>query len=78
MIQLGKSSDRDRATVPAGGIGYNAYVWVDDVEALAREYRERGADVVEGAVKRSYDCQELVVRDCNGLVLCFGQEVGGG
>ncbi|HET6202931.1 MAG TPA: VOC family protein [Planctomycetota bacterium] len=73
VIQLGRALDPSRARRAPDGVGYNAYVWVDDVDALAGEYRGRGADVAEGPVLRSYGCRELVVRDCNGLVLCFAQ-----
>ena len=74
FIQLGKCLDPDRATRAPDGVGLNAYIWVDDVDALHREYLERGAEIVEGPVVRSYRCRELVVRDCNGLILCFAQD----
>jgi hypothetical protein len=34
----------------------------------------RGGDIVEGPVDRViYNGRELIVRDLNGLVICFGQ-----
>lgn len=74
-IQLGLAPDAAQATRPAGGAGLNAYVWVDDVDRLALEYRASGARIVEGPVDRSYLCRELVVKDCNDLVLCFAQDL---
>ncbi len=74
VIQLGKATNPEHATRGQEGVGYNAYVWVDDVDALAAEYRQRRANIVEGPVDRPYSCRELVVRDCNQLVLCFGQD----
>ena len=52
---------------------YDAYVQVAGVDALAAELRGRGADVLEGPEDRVYGRRELVVRDCNGLVIAFGE-----
>ncbi len=77
VIQLGSVADASRATRGHEGIGYNAYIWVQDVGALARELSGRGAEILEGPVDRSYGCRELVVRDCNQIVLCFAQDTLG-
>ena len=53
----------------------DAYIRITGVDELATELRERGADIVDGPVDRIYHERELVVRDCNGLVLCFGEEI---
>lgn len=56
----------------------DVYFWVSDVDALAAEFRQRGADIIEGP----YDSdggpgrREMLVRDCNGYVLCFGRVLG--
>ena len=55
-------------------VAIDAYVRIQGVEALARELRERGARILEGPVRRVYDQLELVVEDCNGFVLVFGEE----
>jgi hypothetical protein len=52
---------------------FDAYVYVSNVDELATELRARKADIVEGPVKRVYDMRELLVRDCNGYLLAFGQ-----
>ncbi len=54
-------------------ISSDAYVWVDDVEALYEEFNASGADVIEGPTRRIYDCVEMEVRDCNGFKLVFSQ-----
>lgn len=58
--------------------GYDAYVKVRGVEALAADLVERGAEIVEGPETREYGMRELVVRDCNGLVLAFGEDSSSG
>lgn len=52
---------------------FDAYIYVSNVDQLASELRAKNADIVEGPVGRVYDMRELVVRDCNGYVLAFGQ-----
>ncbi len=50
------------------------YLYATNVRALAEEVRAKGAEIVEGPVDRQiYNGRELIVRDPNGLVLCFGQ-----
>ena len=52
---------------------FDTYVYVSNVDELAAELRARKADIVEGPVDRIYNMRELLVRDCNGYVLAFGQ-----
>lgn len=52
---------------------YDVYVRVAGVDALHDEFVRRGADIVDGPGDRVYDQRELVVRDCNGLILAFGE-----
>jgi catechol 2,3-dioxygenase-like lactoylglutathione lyase family enzyme len=52
---------------------FDAYIYVSDVDKLATELRAKKADIVEGPVNRIYRMRELLVRDCNGYVLAFGQ-----
>jgi hypothetical protein len=52
---------------------FDAYVWVDNVDALAAELRARKADIVEGPTDRIYRMRELLIRDLNGYVLAFAE-----
>ena len=54
----------------------DVYLYVDDVEALAAELRAKGADIVREPARQEYGISEMHVRDCNGLMLCFGQLMG--
>ena len=52
----------------------DVYIYVNDATALADELRGKGADIIEGPVDRQiYPGRELIVRDCDGRVICFGQ-----
>ena len=53
---------------------YDAYFHMQGVEELAKELRSRGAEIIEGPEQRDYRKLELVIRDCNGLVLAFGED----
>jgi predicted enzyme related to lactoylglutathione lyase len=54
---------------------WDAYVWVTDVEALQREFVSKGAKIIRGPVSTFYNMREIEVEDCNGYVICFGQEI---
>ena len=55
--------------------GYHAYFHVSGVEALAAELRARGATIIDGPDDRSYGQREVVVQDCNGRILAFGEDL---
>jgi catechol 2,3-dioxygenase-like lactoylglutathione lyase family enzyme len=57
--------------------GYDVYLRVSGLDALVAELRARGADIMDGPEDRIYGQRELVVRDCNGLVLAFGEPLRG-
>jgi catechol 2,3-dioxygenase-like lactoylglutathione lyase family enzyme len=52
---------------------FDTYVYVSNVDQLAAELRTKKADIVEGPIDRIYGMREMLVRDCNGYVLAFGQ-----
>ena len=73
----------DRMTAGRGGSnrGYkdtalDAYLWTDAVDALYAEFQQNGADIVSAPQLRSYGMKELEVRDLDGYVICFGQDMG--
>lgn len=53
------------------GLGTDVYIWVSDINALFEELSAKNVEIVEGPVKRIYDCTEVVVKDCNGFQLVF-------
>lgn len=73
-IHFGKAdAESQRSNLELRKISSDAYIWVDDVEALFHELKASGADIVEGPTRRIYDCVEMEVRDCNGFKLVFSQ-----
>ena len=55
----------------------DVYLRVTGIDALAEELRTSGADIIDGPEDRVYGQRELVVTDCNGLILCFGEDTSG-
>ena len=53
----------------------DAYLWVDDVDALYTAFQSAEADIVAPPQLRIYGMKELEVRDLDGYVLCFGEDV---
>ena len=45
------------------------------VDELAAELGTRGGNILDGPEDRIYKQRELVVQDCNGLILCFAQDI---
>ena len=58
--------------------GIDAYVWVDDVDALYDEFQKRGARIVELPEKRVYQCYEMVAEDNSGFRIAFGMNIAEG
>lgn len=72
-IHFGKA-DGDHVQVNESvrrGLGTDAYIWVTDIDALFQEMSARDVEILEGPVKRIYECTEVVIRDCNGFQLVF-------
>jgi uncharacterized glyoxalase superfamily protein PhnB len=52
---------------------FDAYFWVDDVDALYAELRERGADIHSAPQDQGYGMYDFRVNDPHGYVLAFGR-----
>ena len=52
----------------------DAYLHVEDVAALYAEMRGRGATITRELATMPWRQVEFVLRDCDGRLLCFGQE----
>ena len=76
QVFFGRANPAQSALASSAG-GYHAYFHIDGVDALAEELRSRGATILDGPEDRVYGQRELVVRDCNGFVLAFGEDTRG-
>ena len=71
-IALDRSRDVGRA--PQNHC-WAAYVYVDEVDALAEELRGKGVEIIRGPVDQPYGCREIDVQDPDGHIIGFGQDL---
>lgn len=55
---------------------WDAYIWIDDADALYAEYKVNGVEVARDICDQEYGCRDFDVIDLNGYRLCFGQDLG--
>jgi predicted enzyme related to lactoylglutathione lyase len=53
---------------------WDAYVWVTDIALLKKELESKGAKITRSPQETSYHTREIEIEDCNGYVICFGQD----
>lgn len=53
----------------------DAYLYVDDADALHAEYAEKGVEFARGLGNMPWNSREFVVKDCDGRLLAFGANV---
>lgn len=54
---------------------FDAYVYVRDVDTLYAELKERGANLLYEPCDQPHDCREFEVKDLDGYIICFGQDL---
>lgn len=58
------------------GESWDAYIWVDDADALLAEFKGKGVTIHRDICDQIYGCRDFEVEDCNGYRLCFGKDLG--
>jgi hypothetical protein len=72
MLKLADAPDQVR---PNGAHGvWDAYIWVDDFNAIREELTARRASVIGESPATPYGTREIEVEDANGYHLCFAQD----
>jgi predicted enzyme related to lactoylglutathione lyase len=76
LSQLGKTGlMRPNHIADPGAEAWDAYIWVDDADALLAELKSNGVMITRDLCDQSYGCRDFDVEDCNGYRLCFGQPI---
>lgn len=53
---------------------WDAYIWVNDADALFAEYQKNGAEIhYDICIQQDYDMKEFAIEDPDGYVIAFGQ-----
>jgi predicted enzyme related to lactoylglutathione lyase len=63
---------RPNRRVDPEGEAWDAYIWIDDADALNAEFKARGVRITREIADQPYGCRDFDVEDCNGYRLCFG------
>ena len=53
----------------------DAYIDVDNADALYAEFQAKGVKINRGICDQAYGCRDFEIEDCNGYRLCFGQMI---
>ena len=61
----------NRMADPEGG-AWDAYIWVEDADALHAEFTSRSVKIVRDLCDQVYGCRDFEIDDYNGYRLCFG------
>jgi predicted enzyme related to lactoylglutathione lyase len=64
---------RPNRLVDPEGHAWDAYIWIDNADALRAEFKSKGVKITHDIGDREYGCRDFDVEDCNGYRLCFGQ-----
>ncbi|MDP9230769.1 MAG: hypothetical protein M3O67_08870 [Bacteroidota bacterium] len=72
-IHFGKADKEDvKTNTTERKVGYDAYIWTSDIDALFEEFKIKNVNMIEGPVKRQYGSREIVISDCNDFKIAFG------
>ena len=67
---------RPNRLVDPHGEAWDAYVWVDDADALCAEFKAKGVKIAREVCEQPYGNRDFDIEDCNGYRLCFGSDAG--
>jgi uncharacterized glyoxalase superfamily protein PhnB len=57
------------------GESWDAYIWIDNADALFEELTQKGVTIVAPICDQAYGCREFSIRDSNGYTIGFGQNL---
>jgi predicted enzyme related to lactoylglutathione lyase len=66
---------RPNHTVDPEGGAWDAYIWIENADALNAEFKLKGVKITRDICNQPYGCRDFDVEDCNGYRLCFGHDL---
>ena len=73
QIETAEKMNPNRSVTDSGP--WDAYIWIDDADALYAEYKANGVEIARDICDQEYGCRDFDVIDPNGYRLCFGQDL---
>ena len=78
LSQLDKTGVmRPNSMADPDGEVWDAYVWVENSDALYEEFKGKGVKIARDICDQPYGCRDFDALDCNGYRLCFGHDIEG-
>ncbi len=77
LNQFGKGLMRPNSKAVPEGEAWDAYIWVENADALYSEFKGRGVKIAREICDQHYGCRDFDIEDCNGYRLCFGHDTDG-
>jgi uncharacterized glyoxalase superfamily protein PhnB len=76
LAQVEKSGQiRPNRMIDREGGAWDAYIWIDDADALYEEFKSKGVRIARDICDQIYGCRDFEIDDHNGYRLCFGQDL---
>ncbi len=75
LKQLAAGSMRPNSTVDPERELWDAYIWIENADALSEEFKKSGVKIARDICDQPYGCRDFDIEDCNGYRLCFGQDL---
>lgn len=66
---------RMAALLKSSGLHPDVFLWVQDVDAMFAEHRQRGATIIEDVSDRPWDARQYVLEDPNGYRLKIAEPI---
>ena len=76
-VSIFLDQSRTKRTIPLNQY-WAAYVYVDDVEAVYADLKQRGAEIAREVCTMEHGCREFDVRDPDGHIIGIGQVLSPG
>ena len=57
---------RPNRIVDPEGSAWDAYIWIDNADALYAEFKSKGVKIARQICDQIYGCRDFDVEDCNG------------
>lgn len=83
LSEVMRGSDESRTSTPPnpnsraapGEDCWDAYLWVDNADALHAEFKRNGVKIARELCDQEYGCRDFEVEDLDGYRLCFGHDL---